>query len=419
MVLRDYQRKIVDQAVEILRQHGLVYLALEVRVGKTITSLATAEEYGAKRILFVTKKKALTDIADQAARVIKNAVVHVTNFEQLHNIDSGHDLVIIDEAHSIGAFPSVSVRTKQLKRLCEGLPVIYLSGTPSPESFSQLYHQFWVSSFSPFKEWKTFYIWAREFVTIETKWIGGKPYKEYKNAQYDKIKAFITPIMISFTQEEAGFEQLVKEQILTVRMSDITYNLAETLRKKKIARNLYGDVILADTGAKLMSKLHQVYSGTVIVDEPERKGRVIDYTKAEFIKEHFAGKKIAIFYKFLAEYVALVEVFDRDITFVVDSFQNGNSSVFASQIVSGREGINLSSADALVFMNIDFSATSYFQARARLQTKDREKDAKIFWIFAENGIEKKIYQAVSNKQDYTLKHFEKDYERIGNSAQNS
>jgi hypothetical protein len=41
------------------------------------------------------------------------------------------------------------------------------------------------------------------------------------------------------------------------------------------------------------------------------------------------------------------------------------------QIVAGREGVNLSTADALVFYNIDFSATSYWQARARLQTKDR------------------------------------------------
>lgn len=410
MQLRDYQQKIKDQALGILREHGLVYLAMEVRTGKTITSLSIADEFGAKRVLLVTKKKAINDIADQAARVVKHATVHVTNFEQLHNLEAEYDLIIIDEAHSISAFPMVSVRTKQLKRLCLDRPIIYLSGTPSPESFSQLFHQFWVSSTSPFKEWKTFYSWAREFVTIETKWIGGKPYKDYKNADYEKIKPFIQPVMISFTQEQAGFEQLVKEQILTVKMADITYNLADILRKKRIVKNAEGDVILADTGAKMMQKLHQIYSGSVIVDEPERKGRYFDKTKAEFIREYFKGKRIAIFYKFLAEYAALIDVFDRDITFDVDHFQDGKYDVFASQILSGREGINLSSADALVFYNIDFSATSYFQARARLQTKDREKDAQIYWIFSDGGIEHKIYQAVSNKQDYTLKHFEKDYD---------
>jgi len=410
MVLRPYQKEIVKKAVYTLKVNKIVYLAMEVRTGKTITSLAIAEEFGAKSILFVTKKKAINDIADQAARVLKSAKFHVTNYEQLHNVDSDCDIVIIDEAHSIGAFPSPSVRTKELKRICAGLPIIYLSGTPSPESYSQLYHQFWVSSFSPFSEYKTFYRWANDFVYVATKWIGGKPYKDYSKSDFDKIQTQISHLMISFTQEEAGFEQLVKETILTVRMSDTTYKVADVLKKKRIAKNAEGDVILADTGAKLMNKLHQVYSGSVIVDEPERKGKYFDLTKAEFIKEHFKGKRIAIFYKFLAEYAMLVDVYNADLTMDAQQFQDGKYDVFVSQIVSGREGINLSSADALVFFNIDFSATSYFQARARLQTKDRENAANIYWIFAENGIEHKIYEAVSNKKDYTLKHFEKDFE---------
>jgi hypothetical protein len=62
-----------------------------------------------------------------------------------------------------------------------------------------------------------------------------------------------------------------------------------------------------------------------------------------------------------------------------------------------------------VFFNIDFSAVSYWQSRARIQTKDRNSEAKIYWIFAENGIEDKIYKAVMDKKDYTLEHFKKDF----------
>jgi SNF2 family DNA or RNA helicase len=91
------------------------------------------------------------------------------------------------------------------------------------------------------------------------------------------------------------------------------------------------------------------------------------------------------------------------------AFNEAESGVFISQIVSGREGINLSTADALVFYNIDFSATSYWQSRARIQTKNRTKDAQIYWIFAEGGIEDKIYKAVMDKKDYTLSHFKKDF----------
>jgi hypothetical protein len=69
----------------------------------------------------------------------------------------------------------------------------------------------------------------------------------------------------------------------------------------------------------------------------------------------------------------------------------------------------LSTADALVFYNIDFSATSYWQSRARIQTKDRVKEAQIYWIFSEGGIEDKVYKAVMDKRDFTTEYFKKEY----------
>ena len=75
--------------------------------------------------------------------------------------------------------------------------------------------------------------------------------------------------------------------------------------------------------------------------------------------------------------------------------------------MSGREGISLKQADCLVYYNIDFSATSYWQSRDRMTTKDRLKND-IYWIFSKGGIEDQIYKAVSKKKDYTLQHFKRD-----------
>jgi len=85
------------------------------------------------------------------------------------------------------------------------------------------------------------------------------------------------------------------------------------------------------------------------------------------------------------------------------------------QIVSGREGISLSKADYLVFLNIDFSAVSYFQARDRLTTMQRKENT-IFWVFSKGGIEEKIYKAVQNKKDYTNDTFKRDF-RTGNTKE--
>ena len=92
--------------------------------------------------------------------------------------------------------------------------------------------------------------------------------------------------------------------------------------------------------------------------------------------------------------------------FSFNEFDNSNKSI-ALQIVSGREGISLKKASAIIYYNIDFSATSYWQSRDRMTTKDRETN-NIFWVFTKTGIEKEIYKTVINKKDYTLKHFQRD-----------
>ena len=99
-------------------------------------------------------------------------------------------------------------------------------------------------------------------------------------------------------------------------------------------------------------------------------------------------------------------MFKKSLCTELEDFNSTNQNI-ALQIVSGREGISLKNAQALVYYNIDFSATSYWQSRDRMTTKDRLYN-KIYWIFSEGGIETDIYRSVIKKKDYTLNHFKKD-----------
>jgi hypothetical protein len=133
---------------------------------------------------------------------------------------------------------------------------------------------------------------------------------------------------------------------------------------------------------------------------------VLDLTKAEFIKSQFATAKIGIFYKFKEELNALIQVFGAEnLTTDLSVFENTDKNI-ALQIVSGREGISLKQADCLVYYNIDFSATSYWQSKDRMTTKDR-LDNDVYWIFTKGGIENDIYKTVIKKKDYTINHFKK------------
>jgi hypothetical protein len=230
---------------------------------------------------------------------------------------------------------------------------------------------------------------------------------DYSKADVERIQEKTRHLFLSFSQEEAGFEAPVEEEVLHVKMKDSTYAFAEALRERRVITNAEGQSVLADTELKLMQKLHQIYSGTVIIDNPERNSSAFDNSKVEFIKQQFKGQRIAIFYKFVAEAVMLKAAFNW--TEDPQEFNASTDKVFISQVQSGREGINLSTADALIMLNIDFSAVSYWQARARLQTKDRTAPAKVYWVFAQGGIEDKIYKVVQGKKDFTLQHFRKEY----------
>lgn len=408
MQLRDYQVDIAEQAIQILKDFKLVYLAMQVRTGKTITSMHIASLYGAKRVLFVTKKKAISSIADDFRQ--SNCLYHldIVNYESLHKCTESYDFIIIDEAHSLGQYPQASERTKLLREICIDKPIIYLSGTPSPESYAQMFFQFWVSSFSPFKDFKNFYAWHREYGIPKKKFIFNREIADYSHVKQERIQSEIQHLMLTYTQEQAGFESPVMESVLYVKMSDKVKWAVDKIKKDKLFKTKDGQVVLADTAVKEMQKIHQICSGTIKTEDGN--AIIFDSTKADFIKERFKGQKIAIFYKYIAEGMQLQYTFAGRIYTDPMLFNEADGdAVFISQIQSGREGINLSSADALVMYNIDFSAVSYWQSRARMQTKDRTKESHLYWIFTTGGIEDKILEMVMNKKDYTLSHYKKIY----------
>ena len=407
-ILRDYQKELSQKAVKILQSKKIVYLSMEVRTGKTLTSLETAKLYGAKRVLFLTKKKAISSIIDDYNKFNyeNDFELEVINDESMSKVSGKFDLVIHDEHHRFGAFPKAGKYTKEFAQRFCSLPMIFLSGTPTPESFSQIYHQFWVSNYSPFGE-ETFYKWASSYVNVTEKRVSYGTFNDYSDANIEMINNKIKDYLITFTQKEAGFETEVKENIMYCDMKPITYQLIDKLSKDLVIEG-ENETILGDTAVKLMSKFHQMYSGTIKFESGNTM--ILDDSKAVFIKEKFNGIKLAIFYKFKEELELLKKVFNDELTTDLDEFNNTNKSI-AYQIVSGREGVNLSKAKYLVYFNIDFSATSYFQSRDRLTTKDRLSN-EVFWIFAKGGIEQNIYKTVKNKKKYTSNYFKKDYARI-------
>ena len=400
---RDYQERLSSQAAKVLNNTKIVALVFEVRTGKTITSFLTADKVGAKSVLFITKKKVIISetILNDYHLVDPSFELMQINYESVHKIKAkDYDLIILDESHNLGAFPKPSKRTKQIKQIVGNKKLILLSGTITPESYSQIYHQFWISEYTPFIE-KSFYKWANNYVNVSKKKRNGYDVNDYSNANGDLIRQMISKHVISFTQKEAGFTSKVNEHVLTVPMKKVTYDLVKKIEKDKVFVGSNGGVILADTPLKLLQKVMQLFSGTIKLENGT--ATTIDTSKGEFIKKRFKGLKIGIFYKYKQELKLLQEVYGNELTTDLKEFNTTDKNI-ALQIVSGREGISLKMADNLVYFNIDHSANSYWQSRDRMTTKERSVND-VFWIFSKGGIEEKIYKQVLQKKSFTTKHY--------------
>jgi hypothetical protein len=408
MQLRQHQIEKSKQLLSVLQKYGCAYLAGEVRSGKTLTVLETAKIFGAENILFLTKKKAISSIQSDFDKVGYSYNITITNYESIHKIESNDfDLIIYDESHCLSGFPKPAKRTKQIKERFYNVPCIWLSGTPAAESYSQYYHQFFVNVNSPFKIYSNFYKWSKDFVNITKKRIGTHEVNDYTGARVNDIKAIINPYIVVMTQNDAGFDVNIKEHILTVPTPNKVHLLVERLIKERAIEGKKG-FIMAEMPAKLQSKVHQIYNGTVILEtlEGSNLSVVLSDYKARFIRDSFKGKKIAIMYYYQAELEILKNVFGNDITADIEEFNSTNKNFAIQQ--GSTEGMNISKAECLVYYNFHFSGKNYIQSRDRLTIKGRENND-VYFILEDPGINKNILKSVRNKKDYSLKSFKTDF----------
>jgi hypothetical protein len=237
----------------------------------------------------------------------------------------------------------------------------------------------------------------------------GQLVNDYSKAKGEEILRKIEPFTVRMTQQQAGFKAVIEEQVHLVKMKRRTYRLAQRVMRDGVIGRPDCRSVVADTGAKVMSKLRQIWSGSVIT---EAHGAVIfDQSKAEYIKRTFKGKT-AILYTFQAEGIMLRRLYGAAATDSPEVFNANTDAVFIGQVLASREGVNLSSADDLVFFGVDYSALSYLQGRDRASYLGRDRANRVHWILADKGIEQTVLDTVRSKEDYTAQHYRKERSRL-------
>ena len=382
-----HQFTLAVKGIKILREHGLVYYAMEERTGKTLTAIITAEaQESAKRVLVITKKgKPYDGWIDTLANFPHEKVYQVTTFHMAKKVIGKFDLVIIDEAHNyISGYPVQSPMNKQIAVHTRNLPIIYCSATPRAQGTQMLYHQFKLSVYSPWKEYETFYQWFRAYGIPSSIWVQGRELSQY-NKTIDSTYAEVEHLFITATRKQLGFEHEPQDVLHYVELNEKTKNLYNILVKKRVA--IVNDDIkfTLDTKSKMRFALHMLEGGVAKIGDdyhtlPNREK--VDY----ILKEFGDSENLVIMYFYKQEEHKLKAVFKKATIL--------QSSTFA-------EGVDLSSYAHLVIYSQDWSTAKHSQRRARQANMKRDTKIDVHFLLVKKAISEGVYTAVSlNKVNY-------------------
>lgn len=377
MKLLPHQQKAVEISLEKLNKYNFAYIFGEPRIGKSLISLEVFKNQN--KVMVLTKKGAIKDWL-QYKEHYKN--YDVINYEQVLKYNpKNYTAVVIDESHNFSTIPKPSQRIKQVKAFCKDKPLLLLSGTPIVESPLGIYHQFYLSSFSPFLEFKNFYSFFKAWGIPCQKHLAGRVVETYKQAK-PLLLNFIEPYIIKVSYQDAGFNYRNKDKVIYIELCKDWLKFYNNIKKS----NFIGKYPLENPPA-LYQCLHQVEGGLY-------KEHLLRFTpKLDWLKEEIAkhkGKKIAVMSYFVGEQNYLSDLFKR--------FKN-------VKILSSTkycEGVDLSNYDIFILYSFGYSGAKFIQLRNRIVNITKDKETFCYIPLIKGGICEDIYKVVKEKRNFNI-----------------
>lgn len=394
MIPYPHQDELSDVGLELLRENAILYLAMEERTGKTLTAILVAEKSTAKSILVITKKKAHKGWVEtfKAFKHIKKYVV--TTYHQAYKFANvSYDLVILDESHNyISAFPKPGTMWRQLKPMLANKPLIYLSATPHAQGPQMLFHQFALSSWSPWIHHKNFYQWFRLYGKPYELKINGLNIRQYDRCEEKMIISCVEHLFITKTRKELGFEHEPKDKVHYIELSKETKALYNELIQDEIAYLPQGTLV-CDTSSKLRFSLHMIEGGVIKIEEEYIV--LSNEEKIDYVLNTFGDSAAnVIMYNYKAEKIKLERIFKR---------------ATLLQATSYAEGVDLSTYSNLIIYSQDFSTARHTQRRARQCNKERKEPITVHYLLVKGGLSQQVYNTVTkNKKNFVDSVFTRD-----------
>lgn len=380
MVLKSHQTEAVAKAIPVLKSKNLVYIFGQPRVGKSLIALELSKQCIPKapgKTLVFTKKAAIKDWLQYT----NDYTYDVTNYEQAEKLNSGdYNFIIIDEAHNFGAFPKPSQRIRIMRQFCKGKPIVFLSGTPFVESPNSAYSQLSLSSFSPFKEFKTPYEYFRRFGIPDQRWLYGRLVESYSKGRMPEV---LDDYVIRVTYDDAGFKYQNYDDI---HLLDCPEGFLDTVMKVKNTGMYFNNPLETESSASMC--LHRLCGGFY-------NGPVPEQPKLDWLMKFVnPSKRTAIMCYFIEEQNELARLLP-------------NCTVLSS--TQYCEGIDLSDYDQFILYSFGYSGAKFIQLRDRIVNLNKDRKTQVTIPLLKGQIDESVYRAVSRKKNFNLKSFYENF----------
>ena len=390
MIPYTYQVAAANSAADILKKHMIVYLAMEERTGKSLTAILLAEQLEVERVLIITKKNALGGWRETLKAFPHTKDYTVTNYHQACKVSGKFDLIMLDESHNyISTFPKPGKLWNDVKALTGSKPIVYISATPYAQGPQQLFHQFKLSSWSPWSQHVNFYNWFRQFGIPYTMNISGVEIPQYDRVKTDMVLGCVDHLFITKTREELGFDHEPIDKLHYIELSPSTRTIYNEIVEHNICKLDVG-MVVCDTSPKLRTVLHQLEGGTVKIDDD--RFILANREKLDYILNEFGDSEdLVIMYNYIKERDKLEAEFKKATILQATSF---------------AEGVDLHKFKHLVIYSQDFSTARHTQRRARQCNKNRAEPIVVHYLLTPGAASARVYKTVSvNKQNFVDKVF--------------
>ena len=389
---------------QFLLDRKRVILADEPRVGKTLpTALAVTNHLPAlivcPAIVKTVWKEAIERTGYQGEITVINGRKMAENFEASGIVIINYDLLnnikkigkfqtlVLDESHRIKS--NTSLRTKAALKLMKMIPRVYaLSGTPIPNRPIELYPL--LSGLGIYRG--SYYDFALRYAKM---WQAPWGLDVSGASNLPELKAMIQPHMIRRTKEEVFTNY--QDPIVSL----ITFDLP--IDKKELAFNAdnivdHPNPLLAIEGLSLVMKeagLRKVQQACEFISEKLQHEPVVVFAHHKEVV-----KQIEDILGFHAPSVITGDTPSSIRSALIENFQKGITRLFIGNLSACQEGIDLSVADTVIFVEATWQTSALEQASSRVENINKQGKAPLIYLLTiANSLDHVILKKVLKKQN--------------------